>query len=124
MLNNKIYRNVIAVQALCQEYNVSAKPVHTWQEVSAPLTYPDETICGATRISHNYCSGVQIGSWGFGEGKLLVNTLLLLENLGSDPAADGLFSNLLLFASPDSTKPLSAAPADWQAQLKKIGYVQ
>lgn len=124
MLNNKIYRNVIAVQALCQEYNVSAKPVHTWTEVSAPLVYPDETICGATRISHNYCSGVQIGSWTFGEGKFLVNTLLLLENLGSDPAADRLFSNLLTFAKPDSTSPLSATPADWQAQLNEIGYVQ
>ncbi|MBX3258047.1 MAG: hypothetical protein KF862_28200 [Chitinophagaceae bacterium] len=124
MMDVKFYRNIIAVQALCQEYNTNAKPVHTFQEVSAPLTYPDETICGATRISHNYCSGVQLGAWTLGEGRFLVNTLHIVENLGVDPAADRLLSNMLRFAAPDRTKKIAAVPADWTQQLKSIGYIQ
>lgn len=122
MMDNKYFRNLISIFALCQQYNTRAKPVHTFAEVSAPLTYPDETICGATRISHNYASGVQLGIWKFGNGQFIVNTLNIAENLGTDPAADILFGNMLTHAVKDMTKPLEPLPQNILQQLKAIGY--
>jgi hypothetical protein len=122
MMDYKYFRNVISLQALCQEYNIRAKPTHTFAEVSAPLTYPDETICGATRISHNYCSGVHLGIWNFGQGQFIVNTLHISDNLGSDPAADRLFSNMLRFVSKDLEKPLAALPEKFNDTISQIGY--
>lgn len=122
MMDYKYFRNIIALNALSQEYNGRAKPAHTFQELSAPLTYPDETVCGATRISHNYCSGVQVGVWNFGEGRFIVNTLNITNNLGTDPAADRLFSNMLRFASKGIFKPLAGIPLNFNQQLADIGY--
>lgn len=124
MLDYKYFRNLINIYALCQEYNTNAKPVHTFQEVTAPLIYPDEIVCGATRISHNYSSGIQLGVWNFKYGKFIVNTLSITENLGVDPAADRLMQNLLRFAALDLSKKAEHLPAEFQQHLKAIGYQQ
>lgn len=124
MMDYKYFRNIIALNALSQEYNGRAKPAHTFEELSAPLTYPDETVCGATRISHNYCSGVQVGVWNFGEGRFIVNTLNITNNLGTDPAADRIFSNMLRFASKDIFKPLAGIPENFNQKLADIGYLK
>ncbi len=122
MMDYKYFRNVISKYALSQEYVVSAKSFLTWDEVSAPLTYPCETVCGATRISHNYCSGVHVGVWDFGQGRFIVNTLLIGENLGKDPAADRLFCNMLNFAARDCDKPMTKVPENFSRKLVEIGY--
>jgi hypothetical protein len=122
MMDYKYFRNVISKNALSQEYIVSAKSFLTWDEVSTPLTYPSETVCGATRISHNYCSGVHVGVWDFGQGRFIVNTLLIGENLGKDPAADRLFCNMLNFASRDINQPMTKLSENFNQQLKEIGY--
>ncbi len=122
MMDYKYFRNVISLNALSQDYTIRAKPAHTFAEVSTPLTYPSETVCGATRISHTYCSGIQVGVWNFGNGQFIVNTLNITENLGSDPAADRLFGNMLGFASKDILKPPTAIPENFSQLLKDIGY--
>lgn len=40
----------------------------------------------------------------------------------SQPAADRLLNNLLRFAARDANQPLVDLPADFEAQLKAIGY--
>lgn len=122
MLDYKYFRNVISLNALSQEYTVRAKPAHTFAEVSTSLTYPSEIICGATRISHTYCSGINIGIWNFGEGSFMVNTLNIAENLGTDPAADRLFSNMLNYASKKIANPVVKLPEGFDQQLIEIGY--
>ncbi|ULQ51963.1 glycoside hydrolase family 2 protein [Flavihumibacter fluvii] len=124
MIDYVYFRNLISIKALCQEYNTRAKPAHTFAELSAPLDYPDETIVGATRISHNYASGIQLGAWKFGHGRFIVNTLNITENLGLDPAADLLFSNILRFATLDMLKPVEPLPPNMTETLKEIGYQQ
>ena len=122
MMNYKYFRNIISQNALSQEYSIRGKGPHTFDEASSSLTYPLETVCGATRISHTYCSGIHIGIWNFGQGQFIVNTLLIGENLGRDPAADRLFCNMLNFASQDMNKPMTKLPENFDQQLIEIGY--
>jgi hypothetical protein len=122
MMDYKFFRNIISKEALSQEYTVVAKTMYTYDEVSIPLTCPSETVCGATRISHNYCSGIHLGVWDFSQGRFIVNTLHITENLGKDPAADRLFCNILNYAFSDPDKPLSKLPENFDQTLENIGY--
>jgi hypothetical protein len=122
MMDYKYFRNIISKEALSQEYTIVAKTMYTYDEVSSPLDYPSETVCGATRISHNYCSGIHLGVWYFGQGRFIVNTLHIAEYLGRDYAADRLFCNILNYASSELKIPVSKLPDDFDKILKKIGY--
>jgi hypothetical protein len=122
MMDYKYFRNIISQNALSQEYTVVAKSMYTYDEITDPLDYSAETVCGATRISHNYCSGIHLGVWNFGSGSFIVNTLRITENLGTDPAADMLFSNILNVGSRDLVKPLTDLPLDFEKVLVAIGY--
>jgi hypothetical protein len=122
MMDYRYFRNLISQCALSQEYAVFAKSGFTHDEASTPLTYPSETVCGATRICHTYCSGVHVGVWDFGQGRFIVNTLHIGENLGKDPAADRLFCNMLVFAGRDIHKPMTKLPENFDQQLDDVGY--
>jgi len=124
MMDYKYFRNIISKYALSQEYAIAAKSVLTDDEASTPLTYPSEAVCGATRISHTYCSGVHVGVWDFGQGRFIVNTLHISENLSKDPAADRLFCNMLNFASHDINKLMTKLPENFNHQLIEIGYLK
>ena len=122
MMDYRYFRNVISPYTLSQDYIVGAKSGYTHDEAITALIYPSEAVCGATRISHTYCSGVHIGIWNFGQGQFIVNTLLIGENLGKDPAADRLFCNMLNFGSRGLKKPMTKLPGDFNRQLIEIGY--
>ena len=55
-------------------------------------------------------------------GRFIFNTLRIRDMLGVDPAAERLLRNLLNYAARDLDKPLAELPADFQQQLKAIGY--
>ncbi len=124
MFDYKYFRNIISLQALSQEYTGRAKPAHTFSELSTPLDYPQETISGSTRISHTYCSGVNLGVWNFAKGVFIVNTLNIVPNLNVDPAADRLLINILNYAGKNIGQPVEKLPADFTTTLKKIGYTR
>ena len=85
-------------------------------------TVPDELIVGGIRAQFGYESNVQTAFYHFGEGKFLFNTLKIRENLGTDPVAELLLRNLLNDAARDLDQPLAELPADFDQQLKAIGY--
>ena len=89
---------------------------------TAPLDRPSEAVCGSIRTNSEYVSGLHIGVWDFGAGRFIVNTLRIRENLGTDPAAERLLRNLLNYAARDLDKPVAELPADFEKQLKAIGY--
>jgi hypothetical protein len=89
---------------------------------TTPLDRPAEAVCGAIRTSFEYCSGLNIGVWDFGAGSFIVNTLRIRENLGADPAAERLLRNLINYAARGINKPPADLPADFDQQLKAIGY--
>jgi hypothetical protein len=69
-----------------------------------------------------YWSGTNMHVYRFGEGRVVVSTLRLLENLGRHPAADQIVLNLLSFASAETGKILSLLPPDFKTQLDAIQY--
>jgi hypothetical protein len=122
MMDYKYFRNIISKNTLSQEFTVVAKSGYTYDEVSSPLDHPSETVCGATRISHNYCSGIHLGVWNFGKGRFIVNTLNIAENLGQDYAADRLFCNILIYGASGLKEAAGSLPADFNKILKEIGF--
>ena len=87
---------------------------------------PSEVIAAAFAAGYStaggYASGILMGSYRFGEGRFVVNTIPVLENLDSHPAADRLLLNLVADGAGSVSQPLAALPADFEAQLKAIGY--
>jgi hypothetical protein len=69
-----------------------------------------------------YASGILVGTYQFGEGHFMVNTFPLLEQLDKHPTADRLLLNLVAHAGTLAGKPLGAVPADFNDQLRAIGY--
>ncbi len=120
MMDYIYFRNIISKNALSGHTTVPDKGPHTFVEKNIPLTYPAETVCGATRISHTYCSGIQLGIWNFEKGKFIVNMLNIAENLGKDPAADRLFGNILNYASRGLNGLLAKIPANFDLRLAEI----
>ncbi len=87
---------------------------------------PDDVIVAAFALGYpcpgGYTAGTMMGAYRFGEGVFLVNTLAILRNVDTHPAADRLLLNLIRHAAGSIERPLAPLPADFKAQLKEIGY--
>ncbi len=83
---------------------------------------PDDLIAAGIRAQMGYASVINTAAYKFGEGRFVFNTLLIRENLGTDPVAELLLRNLLNYAARDLDKPVADLPADFEKQLKAIGY--
>jgi hypothetical protein len=67
-------------------------------------------------------SGVIAGTYRFGAGHFVINTLRILENLDKNPAADRLLLNMVRYGSGLVKNPPAPLPADFDRQLRAIGY--
>ena len=83
---------------------------------------PAEAVAGAVKASQDYSSGLMVAVYNLGEGRFVLNTLRIRENLGTHPAAERLLRNMLNYAVRDIAKPVAKLPADFDKQLKLIGY--
>jgi len=83
---------------------------------------PAEAVAGAIKASQDYASGLMVAVYTLGEGRFVLNTLRIRENLGSHPAAERLLRNMLRWAARDAGKPAAKLPPDFEAQLKAMGY--
>ena len=83
---------------------------------------PAEIVAGATNTSIDYSAGLTVSVHKLGAGKFTLNTLRIRENLGRNPAADRLLLNMLRHAARDAGNPPVELPADFDAQLKTLGY--
>ena len=63
-----------------------------------------------------------MGVYQFGDGKFVLNTFPILENLDEQPTADRLLLNLINYASGFVSKPLADLPSSFGSQLQAIGY--
>ncbi|MBM3499955.1 MAG: glycoside hydrolase family 2, partial [Armatimonadetes bacterium] len=59
---------------------------------------PAEAVAGSMKTSQDYTSGLLVGVWEAGRGRVVLNSLHVRENLGSHPAAERLLRNLLNYA--------------------------
>ena len=83
---------------------------------------PDEAVAGAINACLDYASGLYVGVYKLGGGRFVINNLQILENLGTDPAAERLLRNMLNYLAVDENKPPEQLPAEWNEKLKTIGY--
>jgi len=59
---------------------------------------PAEAVAGAIKASQDYSSGLMVAVYESGAGRFILNTLLIRENLGTNPVADRLLLNVIRFA--------------------------
>ena len=69
-------------------------------------------MAGAIKASQDYASGLMVAVYNLGEGRFVLNTLRIRENLGSHPAAERLLRNMLRYAARDLEKPVAELPPD------------
>jgi hypothetical protein len=93
-------------------------PDTAWVDQDVPF----EVVAGAINTSIDYSAGLLVSVHSLGAGRFILNTLLIRENLGQNPAADRLLVNMLRYAARDVDKPAVALPADFERQLKTLGF--
>jgi len=67
--------------------------------VLVPREPPAEAVAGAIKASQDYASGLMVSVHRLGQGRFILNTLLIRENLGTHPAAERLLRNMLRYAA-------------------------
>ena len=97
-----------------------ATPHAAWSGQDAPA----EAVAGSidTSFTDCYCSGLTVAVHNLGAGRFTLNTLRIRENLGVDPVAERLLRNMLRHAARDANKPPADLPANFDEQLKAMGY--
>ena len=83
---------------------------------------PAQAVAGAINASQGYSSGLLVAVYEMGAGRLVLSTLRIRENLGVNPAAERLLRNMLRFAAADLQKAPAELPANFDQQLKALGY--
>jgi hypothetical protein len=91
-------------------------------EVWSGQDVPAEVVAGSINTSCGYGSGLLVAVYKLGAGRFTLNTLRVRENLSNDPVAERLLRNMLRHAAGDVGLPPAALPADFQRQLKAMGY--
>jgi hypothetical protein len=81
-----------------------------------------DAVAGGINASWGYQSGLTVGVYRLGAGQFIINALPIRDNIGTQPVADRLLLNMLRFAGKDAGKPLAELPADFEKQLKDVGY--
>ncbi len=93
-------------------------PDAVWADQEAP----DEAVAGAIKASQDYSSGLTVAVYKLGAGRFILNTLRIRENLGTHPSAERLLRNLLRYGARDAKLPPAALPANFDEQLKAMGF--
>lgn len=67
--------------------------------VFQPIHRPGEAIAGAMKVSQDYSSGLFLCVYPLGKGRIIINTLKVIDHLGSHPAAELLLRNMVNYAA-------------------------
>jgi hypothetical protein len=121
IMDPTFYWDLVPYESFCRCYSTDGFSM-TQEEKTAGLDKPAEAICGANRMSFNYASALHVAVYRLGAGEFTLNALPIRENLGQVPVAERLLRNMLRYAARDAAKPLADLPADFDQQLKSLGY--
>ena len=83
---------------------------------------PDDLIAAGIRAQMGYASAIATGTYNFGRGRFIFNTLRIRENMDIDPVAELMLRNMINYAAIGLDKPLGVLPAEFEQQLQSIGY--
>ena len=81
-----------------------------------------QCVAGAINAAWGYSSGTLLSVHPFGAGRFVLNSFLIRPKLGADPVAERLLRNLLRHAAREVGQPPAPLPADFEQQLKTLGY--
>jgi hypothetical protein len=76
----------------------------------------------STACSAGYAAGATLSVQQFGEGRIILNTINVLDNVDKYPAANALLMNMINYAAQTTAQFLPPLPADFDATLKEVGY--
>ncbi len=88
----------------------------------AGLDVPAELAAASIDASFGYDAGVLVAVYRVGAGRIVLNTLWIVEQLGHDPVAERLLRNMLRYAAAEAAQPLAALPPDFEKQQARMGY--
>lgn len=88
---------------------------------------PEDMAAAAFAVCHSsrpdgFAAGVMLGVYPFGEGKIIVNTFTILDNIDRHPAADRMLLNMVAYGSANTGHPAVPLPESFPAMLKELGY--
>lgn len=86
------------------------------------LQPPLEAVSGALDTSEGYHSELLVSVHNLGEGRFILNSLKIRENLGQVPVAARLLRNMLNYAGQNRSKALAELPSNFDEQLGSMGY--
>jgi len=85
---------------------------------------PVDTAAAAFAVGYlctgGYASGLLFGGYTLGEGRFFLNTLHIMENIDSHPAADRLLLNIIRYAGTNKEKPLAAEPENMEELIRGV----
>jgi hypothetical protein len=90
--------------------------------VFSGLQLPAQAVAGANNASSDYSSGLMLAEYRLGEGRFLINTLLMRENLGSNQVGERLLRNMLPYGPADTDKPPTDLPRAFDGTLEELRY--
>jgi hypothetical protein len=73
-------------------------------------------------VPTGYASGLITAAYQFGGGRFLINSLRILEYVGSHPVADRLLLNMIAYAAELTRITPVPLPDDFEASLDALGY--
>jgi hypothetical protein len=89
---------------------------------------PDDVAAAAFAVGFpdqgGFVSGLLVGTYRFGAGRFILNTLRILENLDLNPAADRLLLNMIRYATELTKGPVAPLPKNFEKTLKAINYLE
>lgn len=88
----------------------------------AGLDAPAELAAASIDTSFGYDAGVLSAVYRVGAGRIVLNALWIVEQLGQDPVAERLLRNMIRYAAAEAAQPLVDLPPDFDKQLKDMGY--
>ena len=88
---------------------------------------PDEVMAAAFALCHggaegDYAAGTLVGRYAFGAGSIILNSLHLVENLATHPAAGRILCNLVAYAAQMAEEPCEPLPDSFDRDMIALGY--
>jgi hypothetical protein len=92
---------------------------HHFKDMTLPADTAAVAIYSSLTDKYHFLDGVMIGTYPFHAGHFTINAFNIVGSMGS-PATDRLLLNLVIQAQADAA-PLAPLPADYDAEMDKLG---
>jgi hypothetical protein len=100
-------------------YGALLADTHHFKNMTLPADVSAVAVYSSLTDRYHFFDGVMIGAYPFHAGHFTINAFNILGTVGR-PATDRLLLNLVIQAKADAA-PLAPLPADYDAEMDKLG---